>query len=260
MAAPAGSGAVEAYKNTKSRKAAPGVYVKDFVPTASPRVMDEAALRDVASVKNTLEAAKHTDPFKSTAPRELPPGTYGGRKSRRRKTRRRGGAMIKNYAELLRDLERDPTETTLRNVLSDFKGADDNPRMRDYGEEYEERLEDPLRPGETRADRVRSIIMNVTGLLRMYGRGRRGGALTKPLPALLEDLNRDPSKATLENVISDFKTSNIRYLEGRGAQLEAQLREGRARLDYLVQLAKEAIEAILGGRAGGRRRKTTRRR
>ncbi len=174
MAAAAGSGAVEAYSKTKSRKPAPGVYVKDFVPKTSPRVMDETALRDVASVKNTLEAAKHTDPFKSTAPRELPPGTYGGRKSRRRK--------------------------------------------------------------------------------------RRGGALTKPLPQLLEDLNRDPSKATLENVISDFKTSNIRYLEDRGARLEAQVREGRARLDYLVQLAKEDIEAILGGRAGGRRRKTTRRR
>ncbi len=81
--------------------------------------------------------------------------------------------MVKTYAELLRDLERDPTEATLRNVLSDFKGADDNPRMKDYGEEYEARLEDPLRPGETRADRVRSIIVNVTGLLRMYGRGRR---------------------------------------------------------------------------------------
>jgi len=91
MAAPAGSGAVEAYSKTKTRKPAPGVYVKDFVPKASDRTMDEAALRDVASVKNTLEAAKHTDPFKSTAPRELPSGTYGGRKTRRRKTRRRGG-------------------------------------------------------------------------------------------------------------------------------------------------------------------------
>jgi hypothetical protein len=89
MAAPAGSGAVEAYSKTKSRKPAPGVYVKDFVPKTSPRVMDEAALRDIASVKNTLEAAKHTDPFKSTTARELPPGTYGGRKHR--KTRRRGG-------------------------------------------------------------------------------------------------------------------------------------------------------------------------
>jgi hypothetical protein len=92
---------------------------------------------------------------------------------RHRKTRRRGGAMIKSYAEHLRDLERDPTEATLRNVLSDFKGSDDNPRMRDYGENFEERLEDPLRPGETRADRVRDIIVRVTGLLRMYGRGRR---------------------------------------------------------------------------------------
>jgi hypothetical protein len=91
MAAPAGSGAVEAYKNTKSRKSAPGVYVKDFVPTASPRLMDESALRDVASVKNTLEAAKHTDPFKSTTAKELPPGTYGGRK----KSRRRGGRRRK---------------------------------------------------------------------------------------------------------------------------------------------------------------------
>ncbi len=171
MAAPAGSGAVEAYKNTKVRGATPSVAVKDFVPKASDRLMDETARRSFEAARNTLEATKHMDPLKPTAPRgELPPGTYGGRKKSRR---RRGGAMIKSYAQLLRDLERDPTEATLRNVLSDFKGADDNPRMKDYGEEYEARLEDPLRPGETRADRVRSIIVNVTGLLRMYGRGRR---------------------------------------------------------------------------------------
>jgi hypothetical protein len=81
--------------------------------------------------------------------------------------------MSKTIRELKADLERDPTESTLRNVLSDFKGADDNPRLRDYGQEYEDRLEDPLRAGETRADRVRMIIERVVGLLRMYGRGRR---------------------------------------------------------------------------------------
>ena len=262
MAAPAGSGAVEAYSKTKTRKPAPGVYVKDFVPKASDRTMDEAALRDVASVKNTLEAAKHTDPFKSTAPRELPPGTYGGRKSRRR-----GGAMIKSIPELIRDLEVPGVDrSTLENALSDLK-ANDNRHLASYAEGLEENLREPLQAGEDMDGRVRDIVRRIHGMLRMYGRGRRrkttrrrGGALTKPLPQLLEDLNRDPSKATLENVISDFKTSNIRHLEGRGARLEAQLREGRNRLDYLVQLAKEDIEDILGGRAGGRRRKTTRRR
>jgi hypothetical protein len=172
MAAPAGSGAVEAYKNTKSRKATPGVYVKDFVPTASPRLMDETALRDVASVKNTLEAAKHTDPFKSTTAKEVPPGTYGGRKSRRRKTRRRGGAMVKTMQELKADLEREPTEATLRNVLSDLKGAD-NARLKDYAEEMEERLEDDAPPYQNRDDRVRMIVERVVGLLNMQGRGRR---------------------------------------------------------------------------------------
>jgi hypothetical protein len=168
MAAPAGSGAVEAYKNTKVRGATPAVAVKDFVPKASDSLMDETARRSFAAANNMIDAAKHPP---RPPPRELPPGTYGGRKKTRR--HRRGGAMSKTIRELKADLERDPTESTLRNVLSDFKGADDNPRLRDYGQEYEDRLEDPLRAGETRADRVRMIIERVVGLLRMYGRGRR---------------------------------------------------------------------------------------
>jgi hypothetical protein len=171
MAAPAGSGAVEAYKTTKSRGATPGVAVKDFVPTASPRLMDETARRTFETARNTLEAAKHTDPFKSTAPRELPPGTYGGRKSRRRK--RRGGAMIKSIAEHIRELEVPGVErATLENALSDLK-ANENRHLASYAEGLEENLREPLGPGEDMDGRVRDIVRRLHGMLRMYGRGRR---------------------------------------------------------------------------------------
>ncbi len=125
-----------------------------------------------------LAGATSGDPFKKSPSKELPPGTYGGRKSRRRKTRRRGGAMVKTFRELKADLEREPTEATLRNVLSDLKGAD-NARLREYAEEMEERLEDAAPPYQNRDDRVRMIVERVVGLLDMHGRGRRRRKTTR---------------------------------------------------------------------------------
>jgi hypothetical protein len=81
--------------------------------------------------------------------------------------------MTKGVRELLRDLERDPFESTLRNVLSDLKADDSNPRIREYAEEMEELLDAPIEPSQTKEERVRMIIMRVAGLLRMHGRGRR---------------------------------------------------------------------------------------
>ncbi len=177
MAAPAGSGAVEAYKKTKSPGGKPSVSAADFYPKASPAVEAKASSLTAAAKGNLASAYSSHDPFRATGfaapPKELP---KGGKKSRR-KTR------------------------------------------------------------------------------------RRGGALTKPLPALLEDLNRDPSKATLENVVDDFQNSNIRELEVTGRALSRALRAPRpdVPLDHLVEQAKRAIRNVLA-HAGGRRRKTTRRR
>jgi hypothetical protein len=175
MAAPAGSSAVEAYKNTKSRGAKPGP-ASAFVPKTSPEVAAKAEALHGKAIKNVWEAASAQDPFRPTGEftpaGELPRGTYGGKKSRRRKTRRRGGAMVKSMRELKADLEREPTEATLRNVLSDLKGAD-NGRLREYAEEMEERLEDAAPPYQNREDRVRMIVERVVGLLNMQGRGRR---------------------------------------------------------------------------------------
>ena len=171
MAAPAGSGAVEAYKKTKSPVGKPSVSAAEFVPRASAEVAGKSSALYEKTAKD-LAGATSGDPFKKSPSKELPPGTYGGRKSRRRKTRRRGGAMVKTMQELKADLEREPTEATLRNVLSDLKGAD-NGRLREYAEEMEERLEDAAPPYQNRDDRVRMIVERVVGLLNMQGRGRR---------------------------------------------------------------------------------------
>lgn len=90
---------------------------------------------------------------------------------------------------------------------------------------------------------------------------RRGGAI-KPVRELIADLEREPTKATLENVISDLKASGDRTLSGYGEgteiRLRMRLRPGetmeqhvRATIDGLLPL----LRAVRGGR-----RKTTRRR
>lgn len=93
------------------------------------------------------------------------------------------------------------------------------------------------------------------------GTRRRGGAI-KPVRELIADLEREPTKATLENVISDLKASGDRTLSGYGEgteiRLRMRLRPGetmeqhvRATIDGLLPL----LRAVRGGR-----RKTTRRR
>jgi hypothetical protein len=89
MAAPAGSGAVEAYKKTKSPGGKPSVSAADFVPKASAVVAGTSSALYEKAAKD-LAGATSGDPFKKSPSKELPPGTYGGKKSRRRKTRRGG--------------------------------------------------------------------------------------------------------------------------------------------------------------------------
>ena len=118
MAAPAGSGAVESYKKTKSPGGKPSVSAAEFVPRASADVAAKsAALRK--KVEEDVASATSGDPFKKSPPRELPPGTYGGRKKSLR--RRRGGAMIKSIGEHLADLRASRTRATLENILSDLE-------------------------------------------------------------------------------------------------------------------------------------------
>jgi hypothetical protein len=173
MAAPAGSGAVEAYKNTKSPGGKPSVSAAEFVPRASAEVAGKSsALYEKAA--RDLAGATSGDPFKKSPSKELPPGTYGGRK--RRKTKRRGGAMSKTLRELVVDLERDPSESTLRNVLTDLK---ESPRamLRANAEDQERALDAPIREeDEPRPRRVRRIIGIMLPMMRAFqyaGRRRK---------------------------------------------------------------------------------------
>jgi hypothetical protein len=122
MAAPAGSSAVEAYKKTKSPGGKPSVSAADFVPRASAEVAGKSSALYEKATKD-LAGATSGDPFKKAPSKELPSGTYGGRKSRRRKSRRRGGAMIKSIDEHLADLRASRTRATLENILSDLEAS-----------------------------------------------------------------------------------------------------------------------------------------
>lgn len=175
MATPAGSGAVESYKNTKSPGGKPSVSAADFVPRASADVAAKSATL-YEKAKGDLAGATSGDPFKKPPPRELPPGTYGGKKSRRRKSRRRGGAMQKTVRELVVDLERDPSESTLRNVLSDLKESP-NDVLRVNAQDQERALGAPVRAGdETMSRRVQRIIGIMLPMMRGFqyaGRRRK---------------------------------------------------------------------------------------
>jgi hypothetical protein len=177
MAAPAGSGAVEAYKTTKSRGANPSVSAAEFVPKAAPAVVAKASELHRAAGASARSAVYAQDPFKGTGifkeSRELPPGTYGGKKSRRRKTRRRGGAMQKTVRELVVDLERDPSEATLRNVLSDLKESP-NDVLRVNSQDQERILNVLVRgDGEPRRREVDRMIRNLLPIMRNYQYGGR---------------------------------------------------------------------------------------
>ena len=98
---------------------------------------------------------------------------------------------------------------------------------------------------------------------RKSRRRRRGGAMIKPLPELIADLEREPTKATLENVISDLKASDDRRLmgmgEGTGIRLGMRLRPGET-MEQRVRATIDGLLPLLRSIRGGRRRKTTRRR
>ena len=80
--------------------------------------------------------------------------------------------MTKSFRELQRDLEADPSKSTLENVLTDLK-ASGNDVLESYARGLERNLQEPLRPRETMESRVRENVERVVGILRMYGRGRR---------------------------------------------------------------------------------------
>ena len=87
--------------------------------------------------------------------------------------------------------------------------------------------------------------------------------MTKPLPELIADLEREPTKATLENVISDLKASDDRRLmgmgEGTGIRLGMRLRPGET-MEQRVRDTIDGLLPLLRSIRGGRRRKTIRRR
>ena len=171
MAAPKGVGAVEAYKNTKSRVGPRGVDVKDFVPKASPAVEDQAARLAFQTVKDLRAASAYTPAKSGEVPGLSSPagGPTGGRKSRRR---RRGGALTKPLPELLEDLVRNPSKATLENVLSDLKTSRIL-RLEAHGERLDGILRQPLRAGEDIETRVRTITRELIGILRVYLHGGR---------------------------------------------------------------------------------------
>ena len=95
---------------------------------------------------------------------------YGS--GRKRKTRRRGGAMARTAAELKEDLNQDPSKATLENVLSDLK-ASEKAEVVDLARQMEEKLNAELRDGETMDDRVKKIISSTRYILAMAGGKRR---------------------------------------------------------------------------------------
>jgi hypothetical protein len=179
----------------------------------------------------------------------------------------RGGAMTKPLRELVADLERDPSKSTLENVISDLR-ASDRQILRDLGIVFADQLRAPLAAGERMDDRVQRIIADTIRSLRTYGGGRRrktrrrGGAMSKTLPELIADLERDPTKATLENVLSDLKAGDNPALVSYAQGLEENLREPLRGGETMEQRVRDIIVRITGflGRFRGGRRKTTRRR
>ncbi len=95
--------------------------------------------------------------------------------------RRRGGAMSKTLRELVVDLERDPSESTLRNVLTDLKESP-NAVLRVNAESQERALEAPIRAeDEPRPRRVLRIIRIMLPLMQgfQYARGGRRRKTTR---------------------------------------------------------------------------------
>jgi hypothetical protein len=88
----------------------------------------------------------------------------------------RGGAMIKNFTQLIADIEADPSEATLRNVLSDLKESDHEP-VKQYAQTLEGYF-DALSPDQKEAA-LPGIYIELVPFLGTYARRerrRRGGS------------------------------------------------------------------------------------
>jgi hypothetical protein len=267
MAAPAGSGAVEAYKKTKSPGGKPLVSAAEFVPKASESTKKEL-VNIYSKVKADRDAALASSNFLRptgmyAAAGELPAETLpkGGRRKSRR--RRRGGALTKPLPELLMDLQRNPSKATLENVISDFKASGIR-----HLEQKAPILEHQLRGGapieysiEVASRAIETVL--APGDVNEIPFRRRGGAMVKGVRELLRDLETDPSKSTLENVLSDLKASGNDVIESYARGLEENLREPlrpRETMESRVRTNVERVAGILRMYGRGRRRKTTRRR
>jgi hypothetical protein len=103
-------------------------------------------------------------------------GRRGGR-SLRRKTRRRGGAMSKSVAQLLNELDDDPSEATLRNVLTELKESGHALTVR-LGQSIEEGLNIKKDAGQLTQQAVNAAINFLKDRMRK-GRIMAGGRRRK---------------------------------------------------------------------------------
>jgi len=267
MAAPPGKSAKEAYALTKVRSN-PAGSAAEFVPKPSESLKAQTTGL-YGKIKADRDAALASASFLRptgmyAAAGELPAETLpkGGR-SRRRKTRRRGGATTKPLPELLMDLQRNPSRATLENVISDFKVSGIQ-----YLQQRGERLEEQLQAGASPDYLIDLAAQSIEFVLAPGDANeipfrRRGGAMVKSVRELQRDLENDPSKSTLENVLSDLKASGNDVLAAYARGLEENLREPlrpRETMDSRVRANVERVVGVLRMYGRGRRRKVTRRR
>ncbi len=95
---------------------------------------------------------------------------------------------------------------------------------------------------------------------------RRGGAMSKTFEELLFNLEDEPSKSTLENVITELKASGDDVLESFARLFERELQKPLRARETMESRVREIIKRVVAvlqmhdKKRGGRRRKTTRRR
>jgi hypothetical protein len=175
-----------------------------------------------------------------------------------KRTPRRGGAMIKTIAELLEDLQASRTRATLENIISDLEQSGDR-ELEAHARVVKLALQ--RNPGEEGARVYLPITERFLKERLPAGDmaaappagGRRGGAMSRSPEELIADLERDPSRATLENVVDEFLNSGTPLLEATGRALRSELQEGPARpLDEQIRLAKGVLGRVIreGGRPG----------
>jgi hypothetical protein len=201
-----------------------------------------------------------------------------------KRTPRRGGAMSKSVAQLLNELDDDPSEASLRNVLSELKESGHAWTV-EFAHSMERGINAHKAAGTLTGQLLQGGISYVKdrmrkGRIKDGGRRktrRRGGAMSKTLRELVVDLERDPSESTLRNVLTDLKESPRAMLranaEDQERALDAPIREEdeprprRVRRIIGIMLPMMRALQYVGGRRkttrrdrGGRRKRSTRRR